>query len=272
MHNKALKHTSELPLNQNVAWTSLQSELVSNLVSFSSCSSSEQFHKLNELLCKTKRKGVTLTLGSVGWLTWSHLPGNSSYVMLSYPAATTRACWASRPQHWLFSQTSPLTSKLALTWPDCHHTDPLVCLPGCKIDTTASPMWVNAGRRWHRRPFSHLTVFQRSCCLILVKWYKWLVHFVNPPASRCGLKLSYLAYFHLATVEECDSTAAEVLVAFFFLFFLPGGQRYITLLENGIVTQEDQKIFQVCKYFIWPSPLLLKLGSVHPNCTKNIFS
>lgn len=139
--------------------------------------------------------------------------------MLSYPAATTRACWASRPQHWLFSQTSPLTSKPALTWPDCHHTDPLVCLPGCKIDTTASPMWVNAGRRWHRRPFSHLTVFQRSCCLILVKWYKWLVHFVNPPASRCGLKLSYLAYFHLATVEECDSTAAEVLVAFFFTWW-----------------------------------------------------
>lgn len=62
-----------------------------------------------------------------------------------------------------------------------------------------------------------------------MKWYKWLVHFVNPPASRCALKISCPAYFHLATVEDCDSTASEVLVV---TVCLPGGQRYITVLEE----------------------------------------
>lgn len=65
----------------------------------------------------------------------------------------------------------------------------------------------------------------------------------------------------------CDSRTAEVLVAFFF-FFLPGGQRYITLLEKGIITQ-DRNIFQVCKYFIWSSPFVLKLGSLQHQ--KHIF-
>lgn len=148
--------------------------------------------------------------GPLGWLIW----------ICPAAAATTRACSASRPQHWWFSQTDPLTSKPVLTWPDCHNTNPPVCSPGCKINRTARSMWVNAGRRWNRRPLSHLTVFQRSCCLILMKWYKWLVHFVNPPASRCALKISCPAYFHLATVEDCDSTASEVLVVTVFVYLV----------------------------------------------------
>lgn len=38
--------------------------------------------------------------------------------------------------------------------------------------------------------------------------------------SRCGLKISCPAYSHLATVEECDNTAGEVLVVT--VFYLVG--------------------------------------------------
>lgn len=65
-----------------------------------------------------------------------------------------------------------------------------------------------------------------------MKWYKWLVYSVNPPARRCGLKIPRPAYSHLATVEECDSTAGEVLVVTVFVYLV--GSVTSQLLEGRV--------------------------------------
>lgn len=85
--------------------------------------------------------------------------------------------------------------------------NPTVCSPGRRTNTPTARL--HSGRRWHCRPLalSHLTVFQRLCCCVLVKWWKVAAWF-----CESSLKIRRPASSHRAAVEECDNTAAEVLV------------------------------------------------------------
>lgn len=111
-------------------------------------------------------------------------------------------------------------------------------------------MWVKVVRRWHHRPLSHLTIFQRSCCCILV--VKVAVSFCES-TSRCGLKISCPAYSHLATVEECDNTAGEVLVVT--VFYLVGS----VISQFGLETllEERDHTWKIRIYFRIVFKLLL---------------
>lgn len=89
--------------------------------------------------------------------------------------------------------------------------NPTVCSPGRRTNTPTARL--HSGRRWHCRPLSlslslsHLTVFQRLCCCVLVKWWKVAAWF-----CESSLKIRRPASSHRAAVEECDNTAAELLV------------------------------------------------------------
>lgn len=62
---------------------------------------------------------------------------------------------------------------------------------------------------------------------------------MNPPA---GLKISCPAYSHLATVEECDNTASEVLVVT--VFYLVGS----VISQFGLETVIEERDYTRGKY------------------------